>query len=128
MRALRQTVTVNKPVEEVFDFCINPENTPKWIDSITQEQTNEWPVKLGTIYRNQRKDGNWSEYEVTALEPNKIFTLSKKDDNFYVKYAFTPVNKTTTELEYELPNNGKVDEAFIKAALDKLKYVMETKI
>lgn len=125
MKALRQSITINKPVQEVFDFCINPKNTPKWIDSIVTEQTNEWPVKLGTIYRNQRKDGNWSEYEVTDIEPNKIFKLSKKDDDFYVKHTFTPAGESATQLEYELPDNGKIDESFIKSALENLKSVME---
>lgn len=125
MKVLKQTVAINKPIREVFAFVVNPDNTPKWINSIVQEQTSEWPVKLGTIYRNQRKDASWSEYEVTAFEPDKIFMLNKKDDDFYVKYTFTPVSKSVTELEYELPDNGKIDQSFIKVALDNLKYVME---
>lgn len=126
MKILKQAVNVNRPAEEVFVFCIDPKNTPKWIDSIVTEQTNEWPVKLGTIYRNQRKDGNWSEYEVTAFEASKLLVLSKKDEDFYVKYSFRPIGKTATKLEYELPDNGKIDESFIRTALKNLKRAVET--
>ena len=65
------TITINKPAAEVFSFCLNPKNTPFWVDSIVKEETNEQPTKLGTIYRNVNQAGKWSEYKVIGFEQNK---------------------------------------------------------
>lgn len=107
MKDVKAVITMSKPIAAVFDFAINPENTPKWIDIIVTEQTNEWPVKLGSIYRNQRTNGEWSEYEVVAFEPNKTFVLQQKQDNFYVGYAFKHAEDGATELEYRIWSEKK---------------------
>lgn len=131
MKDLKLAIEINKPVEEVFAFTINPKNTPKYVGSIIVEETNEWPVKLGTIYRNQRKNGEWSEYEMTTFDPNKTFVMSQKNDSFNVGYVFTPTDKRdATKLEYrvwkdegELPETLTVD--VLQGIIDKLKRVVE---
>lgn len=131
MKDLKLTITINKPAKEVFAFTINPENTPKYVDSIVSEQTNERPVKLGTIYRNQHKNGEWPEYEMTAFDPNKMFVMSQKNDSFNVGYTFASMDSgATTKLEYriwkdegELPNSLTAN--VLKGILDRLKEVIE---
>lgn len=57
-------------------------------------------LKKGTNYRNQNKDGIWSEYTMAEFKENEMFTMDKDDNNYHVRYIFTPVNKSICELEY----------------------------
>ena len=91
MKDLKLAITIIKSAKDIFDFTLNPNNTPKWIDFIDEEETNEWPAKLGTIYRNRvGKDAKWSEFELTEYEPDKAFTMSSKDSGYHVRYVLKP--------------------------------------
>jgi len=67
MKDNKITIQINKPARDVYAFYINPKNTPLWINSIVEEETNEWPIKIGTIYRNKNRQGQLTEHVVTAL-------------------------------------------------------------
>jgi uncharacterized protein YndB with AHSA1/START domain len=120
------TIQIKRPISEVFAFVINPENTPKWVNNIAIEETNEWPVRVGTIYRSKSKKGDWAELTLTAFEENKLFSLTKKDGNNHVTYTFSAINPDLTELEYVWVDNGELKESAIQELLDNLKRVMET--
>lgn len=128
MKEKRLTIVIDKPVSKVFDFTVNPKNTPKWIDGIVLEETNETPPRLGTIYRNKDKNDNWNEYEMSAFEKNKMFELNRINENYHVRYTFTQTDDDKCNFEYyEWVDEGELDDTFSQEVLEKLKSIMEQK-
>ena len=126
MRENKLKILINKPIFDVFDFTIDPKNTNKWVDDITEEKTNEWPIKIGSIYANRRQAGQWNEYTVADYRQFEVFELVSQDKNLHVRYTYTPVKENITELEYyEWVDNGELKGPFTIEVLQKLKSVLE---
>lgn len=126
MNSNKLTIRINKPVSEVFDFTINPQNTSRWIDFIVEETINGNEIKVGTRYTNRDKDGNINLYELTQFENNMVFELQSVPPYYTVKYTYTPISETETELEYfEWVESGELSSPFPMSAMQKLKEVLE---
>jgi hypothetical protein len=127
MKDLALTITIDKPVADVFAFTLNPKNTPKWIDAIIEEETSEWPVKLGTIYRNRRnRTDPWTTYELTGFEQDKEFVLSEQRGKFRVRYLFAACGEGKTRLDFCVGTDaGKPGVPFTMQPLEKLKRIIE---
>jgi hypothetical protein len=125
MKENRLLIQINKPVEIVFEFTINPKNTPLWVKDIEFEETNEWPVKIGSIYQNKNTSNKLSEYIVTALKPNKIFELISRQEDYHVRYTYNK-NQNGTKLEYyEWADPGELKNPFIQETMERLKSLIE---
>ncbi len=119
---MRLKVRISKPISEVFEFTTNPENTPKWIDSIVKKTRDSDHVEIGTIYQNWSGEGEMNEYKVTQYEPLKVFQL----DATHQDYTYTQLSENETELEYyEWSESDELHSPFMQEILDKLKAVME---
>ncbi len=126
MKEKRLVIQINRPVSEVFAFTINPKNTPLWVESISEEETNEWPIKNGTIYKNHFGDGKWSEYIISEFEENKRFVFSKKSSDYHVRYIFTEIGHNITHIEYhEWVEHGELEAPFTIEELKELKTALE---
>lgn len=128
MKDKRLKIVIDKPLSDVFNFTLDPKNTPKWIDGITEEHTNEWPPKEGTIYKNQSTDGAWHEYKLAEIDRDKTFVLSEIKGDYHVRYTFRPKSDNSTEFEYyEWVEKGELDDKVTQDTLIKLKEAIEAK-
>ncbi len=128
MKENKITIIINKPIEEVFEFTTNPNNTHLWIPSIVEEVIDEYPPKIGTQYKNRGEGTEWDFYKVVELQNNKLFTLSDLEDNYHVKYSYRKINENQTEMEYyEWMENGELGKPFTQDIIQKLKSIMELK-
>lgn len=129
MKDNKLSVIIHKPISTVYEFTTDPRKTPEWIDSVEVEQTNEWPPKPGTIYKNRGKSGPWSIYKVTKYVEGKEFELVKQDESTYhVNYTYSTCPDGATKLVYhEWVTNGELDGPFTQDTLEKLKLALERK-
>jgi len=127
MEANELTIIIDRPVEEVFLYTIDPANTPTWVASIAEEKTSEWPVKLGTIYENQNNSGIWSKFKVTGFEANKLFAIENFNGEFGVEYVFSREAGEKTKLVYkELVKVGELEKPLTQEEFEKLKIAIES--
>src|SRR6266542_3546873 len=72
MASFENTVTIRRPVEDVFAFLADFENVPAWNYAIVEtRKVSPGPVGVGTTYRQTRSVPRRSEegFEVTVFEP-----------------------------------------------------------
>lgn len=120
------TISIRKSAAEVFAFLLDPTKSPLWVDGFVREETSEWPVQEGTVYRNLNTEGEWNEYVITSIETNKAFILRARDGNYHVRYTLVPISDTEIELEYyEWVIRGMLEQPFSQGVLEKLKGVLE---
>ncbi len=79
MKRFENTVTIERPAEDVFAFLADFENVPTWNYAIEETtKTSSGPVGVGTIYRQTRSIPRRSEegFEVTptVAHPPKVMT------------------------------------------------------
>ena len=126
MKDNKLVIQIEKPSAEVFSYYTNPKNSPLWWDAVIVEETNEWPIKLGTTYRSQSNDGNWNEFSVTDLKENEVFELTSKNGKYHVRYTHKPIDANSMELEYyEWVDAGKLEDPYTMEILGKLKTAIE---
>ena len=79
MPTITQSVTVNRPVEEVWDFIGSFENTTRWSRGVLEaRQTSDGPLGVGsTLQTVVRAFGRrrTADYLVTEYEPRHAFAF-----------------------------------------------------
>lgn len=127
MKSNKLKVQINKPIHNVFLFTITPPNSTKWISSVIKEETNEWPIKKGTVYKLTDEKGKISEVIVSGIKEDVYVEWESKDNNYHCRYTFEQINNNVTKLEYfEWIDKGKLTEPFTFNILQKLKLILES--
>jgi carbon monoxide dehydrogenase subunit G len=73
------SVDIDRPIHEVWEYLIEPENVPEWQSSaVSSHKISEGPIAVGTHLEDERRflgRRARSEVEVTEFEPERLFTL-----------------------------------------------------
>lgn len=129
MERSKLTIIINKPANKIFDFMLNPKNTPLWVPTIVAEETIGGTIKKGIVYKNLDLNGKWSEYTVTSLKKDKLFIFTSQDGNYHVQYRLDSQSNKSTELSYdEWVDSGQLQDPFTLKTLQKLKSLIEYRL
>jgi hypothetical protein len=125
------SIFIHAPISAVFDFILDPQNTPRWIPPIQKEWTNEWPPKIGTVYRQKIKIGRKTKASaivITGFLKNKQLDFHLVDKTYSCSYHYWQ-NKKGTWLTYSEENGvGKKLASPMKIKnLQTLKALIETR-
>jgi hypothetical protein len=124
------SILIHAPISAVFDFTLDPKNTPRWISSIQKEWTNEWPPKIGTVYRQKlgiKRKTMESAIVITGFQKNKQLDFHLVNGTYSCSYQFSP-NQKGTWLTYSEENGvgQKLVSPLKMKNLQTLKTLIET--
>lgn len=116
------TVTIDRPVDEVFDFVAEPSNEPKWhLDVREVVRPQRGPITLGATFEWVVRFLGTKRYvgEVTALEPDRFIEMTTYEGPVLPKLTHTfqsDGNQTiyTRRIRFETRGLFKVMEPLIK--------------
>jgi len=144
MATVELSVTIARPVADVYRVLTTPELTPRWSsNAIEEHMTTPGPVRVGSRRRaTVRRPGRGTtenEIEVTAIEPERSMAVRSIEAPvpFTSSWTFTPVGDATRvdwRWDFQLrgwmrpidvilgPTFGRT----FRRDLDRLKAMMET--
>ena len=122
MTKVEHSVWINRSVEEVFAYVVDPKNIAEWAGPVVEaRKTSEGPVGLGTTSsRVTQFLGRTMEatYEITEYEPNRLYgdktTSGPVPTN--ARISFAPVDggtKVTIQGEIEAAGFFKLAEPIL---------------
>lgn len=98
---VERTVTIERPIEEVFEYVATLENDPTWIpSSLKHERSSPGPMRVGmTTHEDQKFFGRTSRdtWEVTEYEPPTVLAYRGTSGQLpnVIRFRFEPVDGAT---------------------------------
>jgi uncharacterized protein YndB with AHSA1/START domain len=109
---VENTITIERPIEELFEYISTPENDPTWVSvSIRNQRTSPGPMRVGmTIEEDVKIFGRTSRdtWEVTEYEPPTVIAYRATSgllSGGVVRLRCEPVeggSRLTHAVDYEL--------------------------
>jgi len=112
MISINLNTSILRPVWEVFDFIVRPENNPQWqYGSLMTMQKSPRDMRVGTLFSSfghfmgRRIQSN---FEVTEFETNKSFGFKTISGpiQLHTSYSFEAIDRVTTVMVSSLINPG----------------------
>src|SRR5215207_5548545 len=136
------TITIDRPVSEVFAFLAHFENLPRWNHAISEtRKTSLVPVGVGARYEQTRAIPTRSveTFEVTAFEPDQTLAIRGTFGPFPGRFTYeleSMGNLTRLVNTVDLEPSGLVSvvaplmmsriKAAVAVNLDELKQILES--
>jgi uncharacterized protein YndB with AHSA1/START domain len=138
------SVTINRPVEQVFAYVTNTTNDPAWhTDILEARKTSEGPIGTGTIWHARFKPAmgvSEGDMKVMAFDPNRSEVMQGQVGPMHptLTYLFEPADggtKFTRRVQIKVSGKAKLMEPLMRLMIPKnnkgfvanLKRVMEEK-
>src|SRR5438067_87673 len=142
MASAEGSITINRPIQDVFAFVSNKENDSRWSPSIVEVQRVSGDGTVGTKYRQVIKGPGRrpipADVEVTGYEPGKRLAFRATAGPVRPEGGFDLVEergatRVTFKLEAELAGMKKLMAPMVAKSmrnevqsLDRLKQLLET--
>ena len=98
MLEFKNTIRIDRPIEEVFAFLSDFENIPKWNYYVLEvRQLSESPIGIGTTYHQVRKTDE-QDFHITEFEANRtvaVKTLPQSSPSFERRFTLYEEGNTT---------------------------------
>lgn len=122
MKSNEIRVTINAPREKVFEYTLEPKNTPEWVEGAIEMQTDTEQIGIGTKYSNE-----YLTREVTDYEKNLFLELTDLDGNYSCSYSFRKIDEENTELIFfeSCTDGSELEFSIEKRFFEKLKEILE---
>ena len=142
MPSAEDTVTIKRPLHEVFAFIAEKENDPRWRPGVAEIERISGDGTTGTKYR-QLVNGPGgrripADFEITGYEPGKRLEFRTTAGPVRPEGSFDLVEgggatRVTFKLDAELPGTKKLMAPMVSRSmrkevqsLDRLKRILET--
>ena len=145
MPRLEASITIHRPIEEVFAYVVDPNTAAKWQGSVVEAAlTSDGPIGVGSTYRyviqvmGRRLD---TRSQITVYEPPKKFAWKGTSGPFPLSGAFACESvegdsRATQTLDAEPGGFFKIAEPLLMRQqqtqlendLKKLKELLETRV
>jgi uncharacterized protein YndB with AHSA1/START domain len=75
MLEFENTITIDRPLSEVFEFVADPQNFPRWNYYVLEvSKLSDGPIGVGTAYHQVRKTDQ-QDFRITEFVPNRRMAL-----------------------------------------------------
>jgi uncharacterized protein YndB with AHSA1/START domain len=138
------SITINRPVQEVFEYILDGANNARWRPGVTDvKRASESPLGAGAVFKQglkgpggRRMDG---DYKITQCQPGELieFQVIAGPARPTGSYKFAPAGGATTitfVLDFQPKGLAKLMDGMITntmqaevATLSNLKSVLETR-
>ena len=128
MPSAQNSVTINRPVGEVFAFLADAENDPKWRPGVKQIHREGGAPGVGTIYR-QKVSGPMgktidADVEITTFEPGRLIEFHaiagpvRPRGSYVLESAGDGATRVTFSLEAEVAGAMKLMKGKVQKTMD----------